>query len=68
MPDYDAIAFSYDKFTKAFDYGDYLEKILSDISFEAPERKYQHIVINKDYVNEHLDDVRENKDLSQYIL
>ena len=45
-----------------------LEKILSDISFEAPERKYQHIVINKDYVNEHLDDVRENKDLSQYIL
>lgn len=31
MPDYDAIAFSYDKFTKAFDYGDYLEKILSEI-------------------------------------
>lgn len=45
-----------------------LEKILSDISFEAPERKYQHIVVNKDYVNEHLDDIRENKDLSQYIL
>ena len=45
-----------------------LEKILSDISFEAPERKYQHIVINKEYVNEHLDDIRENKDLSQYIL
>ena len=45
-----------------------LEKILSDISFEAPERKYQHIVINKEYVNAHLDDIRENKDLSQYIL
>ncbi len=45
-----------------------LEKILADISFEAPERKYQHIVINREYVSEHLQDVREDKDLSQYIL
>lgn len=45
-----------------------LEKILADISFEAPERKYQHIVVTKEYVNEHLEDVREDKDLSQYIL
>ena len=45
-----------------------LEKILADISFEAPEREYQKIVIDNAYVNEHLEDVRADADLSQYIL
>lgn len=45
-----------------------LEKILADISFEAPERAYESIVVDKDYVNEHLQDVRADRDLRQYIL
>ncbi len=45
-----------------------LEKILADISFEAPDRAYQKIVIDTVYVNEHLEDVRADADLSHYIL
>jgi len=45
-----------------------LEKILADISFEASERAGQHIVIDKAYVSEHLDDVRHDVDLRQFIL
>jgi len=45
-----------------------LEKILADISFEAPEREYQKIVIDTEYVNKNLEDVRADADLSQYIL
>ncbi len=45
-----------------------LEKILADISFDAPEKSYQEIVIDTAYVNEHLEDVRADADLSNYIL
>lgn len=45
-----------------------MERILSDLSFDAPERKGAKISIDKDYVREHLADVREDKDLSRYIL
>ena len=45
-----------------------LEKILADISFEAPERAGQHIVVDKAYVCEHLDDVKKDVDLQQFIL
>ncbi len=45
-----------------------LEKILADISFDAPERAGQHIVIDRDYVNEHLADVKNDVDLQQFIL
>lgn len=45
-----------------------MEKILSDISFEAPERQGEHMVIDRDYVNAHLQDIREDQDLSRYIL
>ncbi len=45
-----------------------LEKILADISFEAPDRAGQHIVIDKAYVNEHLADVKNDVDLQQFIL
>ena len=45
-----------------------LEKILADISFEAPDRAGQHIVIDKAYVSEHLEDVRNDVDLQQFIL
>lgn len=45
-----------------------MEKILADISFEAPERSGEHLMIDRDYVNSHLKDIREDQDLSRYIL
>ncbi len=45
-----------------------LEKILADISFDAPSKKGTHIIIDKAYVEEHLEDVRADADLSQYVL
>ncbi len=45
-----------------------LEKILADISFEAPERRGERIVIDKDYVLCHLEDVKKDVDLRQFIL
>ncbi len=45
-----------------------LEKILADIAFEAPDRAGQHIVVDKAYVEEHLDDVKQDVDLRQFIL
>lgn len=45
-----------------------MEKILADISFDAPDMPGAKIVVNKDYVCEHLKDVRNDQDLSQYIL
>lgn len=45
-----------------------MEKILADISFDAPDMPGAQIVVNRTYVQEHLRDVREDQDLSQYIL
>lgn len=45
-----------------------MEKILADISFDAPDMSGAQIVVNRAYVQEHLRDVREDQDLSQYIL
>ena len=45
-----------------------MEKILSDISFEAPEKPGEKISIDKDYVNQHLEELRNDQDLSRYIL
>jgi ATP-dependent HslUV protease ATP-binding subunit HslU len=45
-----------------------LEKILSDVSFNAPDQPGEKITIDKQYVGEHLADIRANADLSQYIL
>ena len=45
-----------------------LEKILADISFEAPDRAGQHIVVDKAYVEAHLDDVKQDVDLRQFVL
>ena len=44
------------------------EKILADISFEAPDRQGQHIVVDRDYVSAHLEDVKNDVDLSRYVL
>lgn len=45
-----------------------MERLLEDILFEAPDIKEKKIVIDKTYVNEKLKDVRNNEDLSRYIL
>ncbi|MCX7914544.1 MAG: ATP-dependent protease ATPase subunit HslU [Thermodesulfovibrionales bacterium] len=45
-----------------------LEKLLEDISFEAPEIKNGRIVIDSQYVFEKLNNIVKDQDLSKYIL
>jgi ATP-dependent HslUV protease ATP-binding subunit HslU len=45
-----------------------LEKLLEDISFDAPEMSDDYFEISVDYVKKKLDDVVKDKDLSKYIL
>jgi len=45
-----------------------LEKLLEDLSFEAPDIHLEKILITPEYVNEKLAHLVRNKDLSQYIL
>ena len=45
-----------------------LERLLDLISFEAPDRSGDSITIDAEYVNEHLDVLANNEDLSRYIL
>ena len=45
-----------------------MEKLLEDISYEAPELKEKKQVITKKYVNDKLQNIIEDTDLSRYIL
>ena len=45
-----------------------LEKVLDDISFEAPDLKKKNVKIDAAYVNQQLVDIVKNQDLSRYIL
>jgi ATP-dependent HslUV protease ATP-binding subunit HslU len=45
-----------------------MERLLEELSFEAPDRKTGHVVINAAYVSERLDKIAEDEDLSKYIL
>ena len=45
-----------------------LEKLLEDLSFEAPDIHLEEMSITPEYVREKLDDIAQNRDLSQYIL
>lgn len=45
-----------------------LERLLEDLSFEAPEITLEKLVITPQYVQEKLKDIVKNKDLSHYIL
>ena len=45
-----------------------MEKILTDLSFDAPEKTGDCVTIDREYVRSRLDDVRVNVDLSRYIL
>jgi ATP-dependent HslUV protease ATP-binding subunit HslU len=45
-----------------------LEKLLEDVSFEAPEMDGVTVTINEAYVSEKLSDIVKDEDLSRYIL
>lgn len=45
-----------------------MEKLLDQLSFEAPDRAGSVIEIDADYVDQHLSDIVQDEDLSRYIL
>jgi ATP-dependent HslUV protease ATP-binding subunit HslU len=45
-----------------------MERLLEDILFEAPDMEAKRIVIDKTYVEDRLKDIKDNEDLSRYIL
>ena len=45
-----------------------MERVLDQISFEAPEKKGQQITVDADYVGKMLADIVKDQDLSRYIL
>jgi ATP-dependent HslUV protease ATP-binding subunit HslU len=45
-----------------------LEKILDDISFNAPDKTGETLTIDKSYVDKNLGDIAQDKDLSKFIL
>lgn len=45
-----------------------MEKILADISFDAPEKPGTQLEVDKNFVCEQLRDVKQDKDLRRYIL
>ncbi len=45
-----------------------MERVLDELSFEAPEKKGQSVTIDADYVRRMLNDIVKDQDLSRYIL
>ncbi|GGG12460.1 ATP-dependent protease ATPase subunit HslU [Paenibacillus abyssi] len=45
-----------------------LEKLLEDLSFEAPDLTLEQMTITPEYVRDKVGDIAQNRDLSQYIL
>jgi ATP-dependent HslUV protease ATP-binding subunit HslU len=45
-----------------------MERVLDEISFDAPDRKGQQFTIDGDYVRKTLNDIVKDQDLSRYIL
>jgi len=45
-----------------------MERVLDEISFEAPEKRGQHITVDAEYVGKMLADIVKDQDLSRYIL
>lgn len=45
-----------------------IEKLLEDVSFEAPEKKNGKLSIDREYVKSKLSDIVKDEDLSRYIL
>ncbi len=45
-----------------------MEKVLEELSFTAPERKGEQVVVDAAYVREHIEGLIKDEDLSRYIL
>ena len=45
-----------------------MEKLVDEISFDAPDMTVKSVTINKEYVGEKLADILEDENLSRYIL
>ena len=45
-----------------------MERVLDKISFDAPDKKGEHVKVDADYVREMLSDIVKDQDLSRYIL
>ncbi|GLS30076.1 ATP-dependent HslUV protease ATP-binding subunit HslU [Mesorhizobium albiziae] len=45
-----------------------MERVLDEISFNAPDRSGQSVTIDADYVSKHVGDLARNTDLSRFIL
>ena len=45
-----------------------MERLLEDVSFDAPDMSGQELVVDAEYVHSHLADVVKDEDLSRYIL
>src|SRR5689334_3913195 len=45
-----------------------MERVLDEISFEAPEKKGEHVKVDAPYVRQTLADIVKDQDLSRYIL
>jgi ATP-dependent HslUV protease ATP-binding subunit HslU len=45
-----------------------MERLLDDILFDAPDVEYRELIIDAEYVYRKLQDIKENDDLSRYIL
>jgi ATP-dependent HslUV protease ATP-binding subunit HslU len=45
-----------------------MERVLDEVSFDAPELSEPKFVITPEYVRKHLMDISENEDLSRFIL
>ena len=45
-----------------------MERVLEELSFEAPDKKSDKVVIDAEYVRQRLEDVTEDEELSKFIL
>ncbi len=45
-----------------------MERVFEELSFNAPDRSGEHIVVNADYVETNLGDLSRSADLSRYVL
>jgi len=45
-----------------------VEKLLEDVSFEAPEIDIKKVVVDAEYVDNHLSEIVKDRDLSRYVL
>ena len=45
-----------------------MEKVLEELSFEAPDRRERTVVVDAAFVQQHLGDLVQDEDLSRYIL